>query len=77
MSRIEQTCRRRASTITLMAQGIHILTADRDGEDGVIVTFSDGTTGGYVVEELLALRPFRERIETDKTQVALVDKDSR
>ena len=38
------------------------------------MTFSDGTTGGYVVEELLALRPFRERVETKKTQVALVDK---
>jgi hypothetical protein len=32
----------------------------RDGEDGLIVTFSDGTTGGYVVEELLLLRPIRE-----------------
>ena len=36
MSRIEQTARRRASIITLMAEGIHILTAERDGEDGVM-----------------------------------------
>jgi len=34
-----------------------------DGVDGLLVTFSDGTTGGYVVEELLALRPVRERIK--------------
>jgi len=39
---------------------ITILTAEPDGDDGVIVTFSDGTTAGYVVEELLDLRPFRE-----------------
>jgi hypothetical protein len=39
---------------------IRILTVERDGDDGVIVTFSDGTTGAYVVEELLKLRPKRE-----------------
>ena len=33
---------------------------ERDGEDGLVVTFSDGTTAGYVIEELLELRPFRE-----------------
>jgi hypothetical protein len=27
------------------------------------VTFSDGTTTGYVAEELLELRPFREATE--------------
>ena len=26
-------------------------------DDGLIVAFSDGTTGAYVVEELLELRP--------------------
>jgi len=31
-----------------------------DGKDGVFVTFSDGTSAGYVVEELLELRPKRE-----------------
>ena len=44
-----------------MANGISILTAERDNDDGLIVTFSDGTTGAYVVKELLELRPFRER----------------
>jgi hypothetical protein len=46
-----------------MAEEIHILTVEKDGEDGLIVTFSDGTVAGYVVEELLLLRPLRERIE--------------
>jgi hypothetical protein len=39
---------------------IRILTAELDGEDGLLVTFSDGTVGAYVVEELLELRPYRE-----------------
>ena len=41
-------------------QPIRILTVERDGDDGLIVTFSDETTGAYVVEELLELRPYRE-----------------
>jgi hypothetical protein len=41
---------------------ISILKLEKDGEDGLIVTFSDGTETGYVVEELLMLRPLRERI---------------
>ena len=40
-----------------------ILKAEMDGLDGLIVTFSDGTTAGYVVEELLMLRPLRERLK--------------
>ena len=31
---------------------IEILAVELDGKDGLVVTFSDGTTGGYVVEEL-------------------------
>jgi hypothetical protein len=31
-----------------------------DRPDGIMVTFSDGTTAGYVAEELLELRPSRE-----------------
>ena len=42
---------------------IGILRAEVDGEDGVIVTFSDGTIGAYVAEELLELRPIRERVD--------------
>jgi hypothetical protein len=43
-----------------MAYPIRILTAEVEGSDGMIVTFSDGTTGAYVAEELLELRPHRE-----------------
>lgn len=49
-----------------MPNSIRILTTERDGDDGLIVTFSDGTTGAYVIEELLELRPFRERAKTKK-----------
>jgi hypothetical protein len=43
-----------------------ILTTELDGDDGLIVAFSDGTTGAFVVEELLELRPCRERVKTGK-----------
>lgn len=43
-----------------MGEPIQILTVERDGKDGLLVTFSDGTVAGYVTEELLELRPFRE-----------------
>jgi hypothetical protein len=46
-----------------MAEEIHILKPELDGPDGVIVTFSDGTHAGYVVEELLELRPIRDSSE--------------
>jgi hypothetical protein len=46
-----------------MTDNIKILNVEKDGEDGLIVTFSDGTIGGYVVEELLQLRPIREAVE--------------
>ena len=42
---------------------IGILAVERDGEDGLIVKFSDGTVTGYVTEELLELRPYREPVE--------------
>jgi hypothetical protein len=51
-----------------MATGIYILKVEKDGEDGLIVTFSDGTIGAYVVEELLLLRPVREAAEEPKGQ---------
>lgn len=43
-----------------MVNLIHIVEVEMDGEDGIIATFSDGTSAAYVVEELLELRPFRE-----------------
>jgi hypothetical protein len=53
---------------SFMAEVIQILTAEPDGDDGLIVTFSDGTTGAYVAEELLELRPHREQVETRRTE---------
>ena len=43
-----------------MVNEIQIINVEIDGDDGIIVTFSDGTSAGYVVEELLELRPYRE-----------------
>ena len=48
--------------------GIKILSVEMDGEDGLIVAFSDGTTGEYVVEELLGLIPCRQLGEKPKSQ---------
>ena len=50
-----------------MAKTIRILTVEREDEDGLIVTFSDGTSAGYVTEELLELRPFRESTESKRS----------
>ena len=44
----------------LMAESIPVLTVEKGDGDWLIVTFSDGTTAGYVAEELLKLRPHRE-----------------
>ncbi len=49
-----------------MTEPTRILSAQRDDGDGLIVTFSDGTTAGYVAEELLELRPYRESVEHSK-----------
>jgi len=43
-----------------MLVSTRILAVEQDGVDGVFVTFSDGTSAGYLVEELLELRPKRE-----------------
>ena len=45
-----------------MAEPITILTVAKDGDDGIIVAYSDGTIAGYVVEELIELRPNREML---------------
>jgi hypothetical protein len=47
-----------------MSSEIEIVHVEKEEPDGLIVTFSDGTVGAYVVEELLELRPHREPIET-------------
>jgi hypothetical protein len=42
-----------------MPEPIKILTVEIE-DDGLMVTLSDGTVTGYMVEELLELRPHRE-----------------
>jgi hypothetical protein len=49
--------------LTEMAMRIHVVGVEMGGEDGVVVVFSDGTVAGYVVEELLSMRPNRETLE--------------
>jgi hypothetical protein len=53
---------------TAMMDEIQLLAVELDGNDGLVVTFSDGTTDGYVAEELLELRPYRERLKIKKSQ---------
>ena len=45
-----------------MISEIEIVRVEKDGSDGLVVTFSDRTVAGYVVEELLQLRPCREAL---------------
>jgi len=47
-----------------MAKKIKMLSVELEGDDGLLVTFSDGTIAGYVVEEMLKLRPHREATES-------------
>jgi hypothetical protein len=49
---------------------INILGVEKDNHDGILVTFSDGTVAGYVAEELLLLRPIRERVDRYRTHTA-------
>ena len=53
-----------------MAEPMRILTVELEDMDGLLVTFSDGTVAGYVTEELLELRPFREPIAASPDQSA-------
>jgi hypothetical protein len=64
MSKIGQSAAWQWGILSAMTdKPTQILKVEKDGEDGLIVTFSDGTITGYVVEELLLLRPVRERVE--------------
>jgi hypothetical protein len=51
-----------------MTEEITILSVEKDGEDGVIVSYSDGTICGYLAQELLELRPCRECVKKTKGQ---------
>jgi hypothetical protein len=50
-----------------MENKIRFARVELDGDDGLLVFFSDETSTGYVVEELLELRPYRETV---KKQIA-------
>jgi hypothetical protein len=50
---------------------VNIVRVEVEGDDGLIVTFSDGTISTYVVEELLELRAHRELIEPSSTRVLM------
>jgi hypothetical protein len=63
VSKVGQLAAWQRGILFAMAKEIRILKVEMDGEDGLIVTFSDGTIGGYVVEELLLLRPIREAVK--------------
>ena len=52
----------------MMSDEIRITSVEQDGDDGLIVTFSDRTTGAYAVEELLGLRSMREPTKESKSQ---------
>jgi hypothetical protein len=47
--------------LSFIDTSIGIVAVEKDSQDGILVTFSDGTVAGYVAEELLLLRPLRER----------------
>ena len=70
VSNVEQSAILSICNSRRMREGIHLLAVELDGQDGLIATFSDGTTGGYVVEELLGLRPVRERVKIKKIKDA-------
>jgi hypothetical protein len=53
VSNIEQPANSFPCNGLLIETAIQILAVELDGVDGIMVTFSDGTTAGYVVEELL------------------------
>ena len=49
---------------------INILKIEKDGLDGMLVTFTDGTVAGYLAEELLLLRPSRESVKDQLSYTA-------
>jgi hypothetical protein len=70
VSKSEQTAILSMCDSHRMKLEIQILAVELDGLDGIVVTFSDRTTGGYVIEELSELRPVRERMKTKKIKNA-------
>ena len=46
---------------------LQIVNVEQDGPDGILVMFSDGTIAGYVAEELIELRPIRDKVRRPAT----------
>jgi hypothetical protein len=46
-----------------MKKYVGISALELEGGEGLLVQFTDGTLAGYTVEELLELRPLRERLK--------------
>lgn len=63
VSKKEQLATWQRGIFFAMNNDIKIRIVEIDMENGLMVTFSDITIGGYVVEELLLLEPIRERVE--------------
>ena len=51
---------------------VSILKVEKDSTDGLLVTFSDGTVAGYVVDELLNMRPVRDRVKSSEDSLDLL-----
>jgi hypothetical protein len=73
LCRNEQRPDCRTEYAVLMAENIKILKAERDGDYGLLVEFSDGTEDAYSIEELTMLRPHRPetRIQLELTKLSL------
>jgi hypothetical protein len=67
VSDIDQLTTVLRGNVWTMSRNVRISGVEQDGDDGLIVTFSDGTTAGYVAEELLGLRPVRQPVRGPKT----------
>jgi hypothetical protein len=63
VSRLERPAEVTKRSVLPMDGKIRVLTFKIEDPDGMIITFSDGTTAAYLVEELLKLRPHREETE--------------
>ena len=62
VSNPEQSAIRQEARLNTMVENTRIVTAELQGEYGLIVTFTDGTEDAYTVEELLELRPCRDLV---------------
>jgi hypothetical protein len=71
LSNIEQSHSMDSKYCVAMEVLAKIVRVEIEGDDGLIVTFSDATEAAYVVEELLELRPHREPIDSSSNRVAL------